>query len=314
MSKIAFLLLTYDEHNKYKTIKNFLKQGNIYVHAKNPTDIKSYLKNYIIKDYVKTEWGDFSLVKAEVKLLENAIKNEENEWFILLSQSCYPLLTYNQLHNQLNYNGNKYSFFNYITTEENTFFKSSQFWILNREDAKTIINTQEKYFKLYKNKKIMDERYFLTVLMKENKNYIYNNKIVTYSRWIVNIGSYHPIIFNKLTPYDKEMFNNNNSFFFRKVSENFSFTPIKLKDNLLFIYIDTLKDLNVLQKIIDKDSSDYIIFYSAYGYDLIPNKLLNKSIYLISVHYLLFNEYYKLFLEQYKDVLSQWKNINLIVF
>jgi hypothetical protein len=84
------------------------------------------------------------------------------------------------------------------------------------------------------------------------------------------------IIFNKLTPYDKKMFNNNNSFFFRKVSENFSFTPIKLKDNLLFIYIDTLKDPNVLQKIIDKDSSDYIIFYSAYGYDLIPNKLLNK--------------------------------------
>ncbi len=314
MSKIAFLLLTYNEHNKYKNIENFLQEGNIYVHAKEPNNVKSYLKKYIIKEYVKTTWAGFGIVKAEVKLLEAAFENQENKWFVLMSNSCYPLLTYNQLNNELNKNDNKYSFFSYVK-EENGMQKTSQFWILNRRDVGVIINTQNKYFELYCKKHVMDERYFLTVLMKEIPDYKYNNKTPTYSRWIDGVNSYHPIIFNRLTPYDKKLFKEKNYFFFRKISDKFVMETITPKSNLWLIYIDSMNDENnMVKKIIDDSSADCIIFYSLYGFDLISPKLKNKAIYLIQVHYLLFDEYYNKFLEDYKDLLKQWKKHNFIKF
>jgi hypothetical protein len=66
----AFLLLTYSEHIQVENIKDFLMNGNIYVHPKYPNEIKSYLKDYIIDDLVKTDWGNINLVQAEINLLK----------------------------------------------------------------------------------------------------------------------------------------------------------------------------------------------------------------------------------------------------
>ena len=49
------------------------------------------LKKYCIKDKVKTKWADISLIKATLKLFNIAFKNENNKYFILLSDKCIPL-------------------------------------------------------------------------------------------------------------------------------------------------------------------------------------------------------------------------------
>lgn len=316
MSKIAFLLLTYDEHNKYIELENFLKSGNIYVHAKYPKKVNSYLKNYIIKDYVETDWGGIGIVKAEIKLLENAIRNNDNKWFILLSQTCCPLLTYESLKNELNKNNNIYSFFDYVI-KDGIFYKTSQFWILNRQDVETIINTQNKYLNLYKNvKTILDEKYFLTVLMNENKDYKFNNKTTTYSRWINVLGTLHPFEFNKITPYDIRLFNKNKYFFFRKITPSFSFKSYIPQKNLIILYIDNLKNNNI--KLLNKISNsniynyDLIIFYTPFGNKYITPKLIEKSIYLFNVYYTSFDKHYETFLKDYNDLLSQWESIKLV--
>lgn len=316
MSKIAFLLLTYDEHYKHKELEKFFKQGNIYVHAKYPDKVQSYLKNYIIKEYIETKWGDISLVKAEIKLLENAFKNKNNKWFILVSSSCCPLVNYSTLNKELN--KNNLSFFNFYMKEKDGYYKTSQFWILNRPDAEIIINTQNKYLNLYKNFKIMDEKYFLTVLMNENNNYKFNNIITTYSRWINETNIYHPFVFNRLTPYDIHFFKENKFLFFRKISPTFSFKPLIPQKNLIILYIDKLKNNNnkKLNEISNNKNNnfDLIILYTTYGHDLLSQKIIDKAIYLLNVYHTNFDNTYKMFFKYYKDLLSQWKNIKLIKF
>jgi hypothetical protein len=330
MSKIAFLLLTYEEHDKHKQLEKFFSQGNVYVHAKYPDKIKSYLKHHIIKEYVDTKWGDISIVKAEIKLLENAYANPDNKWFVLMSQSCFPLLTFTKLKKELDKNGNTLSFFHFVKNDKKM-YKTSQFWILNREDTEIIIRTQSKYLNLYKNVKVLDERYFLSVLMSENKNYKFINKTVTYSRWIEDTNLYHPFTFNKITQYDVDEFNTNNYFFFRKITAKFSFTPLVPKKNLIVLYADNLDKTITVKQINEKlkdacrsdvgssssssssydtcDNFDLIIFYTTYGYESLPQKIMDKAIYLLHIHHNEFDNTYKMFTKHYHKLLLQWKNI-----
>ena len=137
---IAFLLLTYGDHIQFKNIKQFLNKGNIYVHPKYPNQIKSYLKDYIINNLVETQWGDISIVEAEINLLKKSFENTNNEWFILMSDTCYPLINYNNLLTSLN-NINLSIFFlvGFFIVKDVNIYKSSQFWILKRTDVEIIL-------------------------------------------------------------------------------------------------------------------------------------------------------------------------------
>ncbi len=333
MSKIAFLLLTYDEHNKYKNIENFLKNGNIYVHAKNPSNVKSYLKDYIIKEYVKTDWGKFGIVKAELKLLENAFKNKENKWFILMSNSCYPIVSYETLTKILNNNINSgLSFFNRFSDRDIEFtlennnkiklYKTSQFWILNRNDVKIILSNQNKYnniFTKYNTKATADEYYFLTLLMNENKTYKYNDSSTTYVRWITYTNVTHPFVFNKLIQYDKLQLTTFNEskpiFFIRKISENFDFTNNIMNNIVYIIFLDKKLD-NELTDFYMDINFDLIILYTDYGIE--NEKLLEKAYSILKIDYsFLFYSYggriediiLDSFNLEYKNLLSNWTDV-----
>lgn len=330
MSKIAFLLLTYDEHNKYKDIENFLKNGNIYVHAKFPNNIKSYLKDYIIKDYIKTDWGKFNIVKATIKLLENAIKNKENKWFILISNSCYPVVSYETLHKTLN--NNELSFFHRFSERDSELvlnknkkiklYKTSQFWILNRVDVNFILNNQKKYnhiFTNYDTKVTSDEYYFLSLLMNENKHYKYNDSATTYVRWITYTNVTHPFIFNKLTLYDELLlttFNNKTPIFFiRKISENFNLEKNIINNDIYIIFLDQKLDNSLTDFYMDINV-DLIILYTEYGSE--NKKLLDKAYYILKIDYsFLYYSYggriediiLDSFSLEYKNLLSNWKSV-----
>jgi len=167
--KIAFCFLIYDKINNeeiwYNYFKNIDKQKySIYIHHKENKPLK-YFESYKIQDIVSsTRWCGKSLVKAQNKLLESAIKDKDNKHFIFISNSCIPLKSFEYSYNILNPD---YSYFNKNKTYTKTFtsnikaHKSSQWCILNRKHTQTIL----------KNEKILNE--ILFHWDKSNPNYYF---------------------------------------------------------------------------------------------------------------------------------------------
>ena len=54
------------------------------------------------------EWGKMSMCDAERRLLANALLDNSNEWFILLSESCVPLYPFRVIYHYIM--RSKYSF------------------------------------------------------------------------------------------------------------------------------------------------------------------------------------------------------------
>lgn len=194
--KIAFCFLIYDEINHedlwYEFFKNVDKNKyTIYIHYKNNIKLK-YFEEYKIKNTVDTQWCNFNLVKAQILLYEEAIKDSENYKFILLSNSCIPVKNFDYIYNKLtkdNYSYvsklRKYNYNNKII------YKISQWSIVNREILKVAINTNSITY--FINMNIMnlycpDEYYLINVIYNNNlEKYIVvcNNlyEYTTYTHW-----------------------------------------------------------------------------------------------------------------------------------
>ena len=65
---------------------------SIYLHSKIPSDVTQPIwREAIIPKYIHTAWGDISIVRATLALLDAAFQDPTNEHFILLSESCIPI-------------------------------------------------------------------------------------------------------------------------------------------------------------------------------------------------------------------------------
>ena len=297
---LAFLYLTHDNTNK--TVNYLIKNGfNIYIHPKNIVDDK--YKKYVIKNIIQTEWAKFSIVEATNNLLKEAIKNEDNKYFILCSQDSFLL----QNKNILNKYNEKLSSFNYVNSYQNL-YKTSQWWILNRIDAEIICTTENKYKNIFKNIKLQgapDENYFLSVLQRENKLYKYNNVINIYIRWIKANIILHPITFNKLTNYDIIDIKRQNCMFIRKTLLTFTIKKIKPQEELYIIYIGTETDFTKLEKYYNKD---YILL-NIISIDKINKNILDNCILCLNTQYYLYQEHLSSFIKNETKYLNQWKYI-----
>lgn len=203
MKKIAFLFLIYDIINHEDLWKTFFDkadktQYNIYIHYKNNKSLK-YFENYKLVNCIQTEYADISIVKAQTILLEEALKDENNQHFIFLSNSCIPLKSFQHVYDNLDISK---SYFN-ISPQEQCFpncndllktldrkfiQKASQWCILNRKHSYTVIN-DKKYLDLYSKIYSPDEIYFITTLFKNNlQNEIIStlnmaDKATTFTNW-----------------------------------------------------------------------------------------------------------------------------------
>lgn len=95
----CFLLKEYVKHGKewstfFNEDKYFVKSYNIYSHIKEVSDKTQpwLLKNRV--STIKTAWCEESLVKAYIKMLRKAYENNDNKYFILISDECIPLYNY----------------------------------------------------------------------------------------------------------------------------------------------------------------------------------------------------------------------------
>jgi hypothetical protein len=189
--KIALCFLTYDNLSQPKLWENFINSKyNIYIHNKDK--FTGFFEQYCIHNKVKTKWGDISLIKATLKLFEEAFQTKENKYFVLLSDKCIPLYSANEIYNNIknldnnlilsyNLHRERYnsladkSFFN-----EDTFMKQNQWMILKRDTVKHFI--ENDYTHIFgDNFNVPDEHYFINIINKFNISFI--NKKITYVNW-----------------------------------------------------------------------------------------------------------------------------------
>ncbi|XP_073138145.1 uncharacterized protein [Henckelia pumila] len=106
--KIAFLFLTPGALPFEKLWDKFFQghegRFSVYVHAfmDKPVHFSRYFLNREIRSD-KVIWGKISMVDAERRLLANALKDPDNQQFILLSDSCIPLRDFDYVYNYLMY-------------------------------------------------------------------------------------------------------------------------------------------------------------------------------------------------------------------
>jgi hypothetical protein len=102
--RVAFLFLVrdtiYHQGIWREFFKQFAGQFSIYVHTKSPPPVSKLASKWtrfflrkaqFIQDPVATEWKNFSLVRAQNRLLSTALKSKTNQHFVFLSEACLPV-------------------------------------------------------------------------------------------------------------------------------------------------------------------------------------------------------------------------------
>ncbi|CAN4115459.1 unnamed protein product [Withania somnifera] len=167
----------------------------------------------------RVDWGEFSMVDAERRLLANALLDMSNERFVLLSEACIPLYNFTTIYNYI-MNSTKTFVESYdewgpvgrgrynsqmtpwVTIEQ--WRKGSQWFELDREIAVDVI-TDKMYFNLFKDfcrpACYSDEHYLPTFVTMRYwwKN---GNRTLTWVDWTK--GGPHPTKFAR-TEVTKEL-------------------------------------------------------------------------------------------------------------
>mgnify|MGYP000741753800 CR=1 FL=1 len=204
--KLCFLFLVYDRLNKSEIWNKFFlyadtSKYSIYAHSKyDIIDNNDLLKKYIIEQKYETEWGTWSIVEVQNRLLEIGLKDSLNMKFIFISDSHVPLHDFDTVYNSIM--NNDFSFIdivgrlaqNNLNTINNVFnvgqnlFKMSQWTCLNRKHAEQLLE-HENEMKLQSQFSIIpDENAYICILTglyfpKKIEN-LYN-KNLTFVDWVI---------------------------------------------------------------------------------------------------------------------------------
>uniref|UniRef100_A0A0C9S5S4 TSA: Wollemia nobilis Ref_Wollemi_Transcript_18600_1538 transcribed RNA sequence n=1 Tax=Wollemia nobilis TaxID=56998 RepID=A0A0C9S5S4_9CONI len=107
--KIAFMFLTRGSPPLETLWEAFFKghedKYSIYVHASKQITLKTAWTSPVFRGRdihsEKVEWGKISMIDAERRLLIAALQDEDNQHFVLLSESCVPLRSFDFVYNYL---------------------------------------------------------------------------------------------------------------------------------------------------------------------------------------------------------------------
>nr|GMC64979.1 glycosyltransferase BC10-like [Ipomoea batatas] len=167
--KIAFLFLTPGALPFEKLWDQFFQghegKFSVYVHASKdrPVHFSRYFYNREIRSE-KVVWGKISMVDAERRLLANALKDLDNQQFVLLSDSCIPLRSFDYVYNYLMYTNvsfvdcfedpgphgsGRYSEHMLPEVEKKDFRKGAQWFTMKRQHAVIIMADNLYYNKFH---------------------------------------------------------------------------------------------------------------------------------------------------------------------
>lgn len=143
MPKHAYLLIV---HNEFEVLKKLVKaiddvRNDIYIHfdakvCKIP-ELKCLHANiFIISQRIDVRWADYSMVQAELALIDTAVKNGPYCYYHLLSGVDFPLKSQDAIHHFFEKNNGK-EFIDYCTNDVSAELKRKMgYWHLFPEDFK----------------------------------------------------------------------------------------------------------------------------------------------------------------------------------
>jgi hypothetical protein len=241
MKKIAFLFLVKNNHNCKESWDLFFKNVNkleytIYCHyKKKPSDF--FLVNNILSRCIPTQWADISLVRATLLLLAEAFKDPSNHYFILLSDSCIPIINFNLLKKKIfkidksiihfkhqNNKLNRYQQLHPLLKQKLSFkyfYCQHQWMLLKRDIVEQILSFDLTHY--YSRMGVPDEHYFINLIFLLNLQDRILNKKMTYCNWDNCVM--HPKSYENINPNLLQNCIQNDFFFFRKITSNFRLTP-----------------------------------------------------------------------------------------
>ncbi|KAB5514749.1 hypothetical protein DKX38_028655 [Salix brachista] len=166
-AKIAFMFLTPGPLPFEKLWDKFFSghedRFSVYVHAskEKPVHVSRYFVNQDIRSD-QVIWGKISMIDAERRLLANALRDPDNQHFVLLSDSCVPLYKFDYIYNYLMFtnisyvdcfydpgpHGNgRYSEHMLPEVEMKDFRKGAQWFSLKRQHALIVLADNLYYSK-----------------------------------------------------------------------------------------------------------------------------------------------------------------------
>ena len=256
--KIAFLFLTYnnlkrpDIWNKFFGIDNndsnkskYSNKYTIYNHAKEPENITDILlKDKHIPEHIETCWGCPNLVEANILMIKEALKDPMNKKFILVSDSCIPIVSFNKFYNEImkddksiiniHYNNNPERYDKIINPNfsKNEFTKhSGSGLVLNVKHANLLVSDLDNYRNNWKDVYVPDEHYIGNILRVLDINFNINYKISkpTFDIWDkdklktkdeIIINSEYYALFKSISNKAIDELRDNKYFIIRKINEN----------------------------------------------------------------------------------------------
>jgi hypothetical protein len=211
--KIAFLFLTYNNlkrpeiWNKFFGITNntspytspYADKFTIYNHAKDKEQVKDILlKDKHIPEHIDTCWGCSNLVEANILLLREALKDPLNKKFILVSDSCVPIVSFDTFYKDImkdnksrinihnNTNPERYEqIINPPFTKKDFIKHSGSGLVLNLYHAQLLVSKLDDCETNWKNMSCPDEHYFgnMIKLLDKDFNSNYENSKATFDTW-----------------------------------------------------------------------------------------------------------------------------------
>ncbi|ERN15387.1 hypothetical protein AMTR_s00036p00191120 [Amborella trichopoda] len=218
--KVAFMFLTRGPLPLSPLWEKFLsghqKLFSIYIHALPSYKAEFPPTSVFYRRQIPSkvaEWGEMSMCDAERRLLANALLDFSNERFVLLSESCIPIMNFTTVYHYLMrsrhsfvgsfddpsvYGRGRYN--ENMAPEVNIteWRKGSQWFEVNRKLALTLIE-DTTYYPKFKNfcrpACYVDEHYFPTMFTIKAPYHIANRSI-TWVDW--SRGGAHPATFGKV--------------------------------------------------------------------------------------------------------------------
>lgn len=249
--KLAFCFMIYDKIANQKIWEEFFKNINpnkytILIHYKENKDLGMF-NQYKLDKCIDTCWACFSLVEAQMLLMEKALEDKNVSHCIWLSGNCLPMKHFDYMYQNLN---PKFSYFNRAPDKQlyprcdslikehnlskNIIKKGSMQSIINRNHCELILQNRD-FIQKFSGIFAPDEVAFITTIYnfkKENELVLTPNITFgspTYTVWTDRINhkdfkaskkTGQPYKYTYICPEELDMIYKSKSFFGRKFSDN----------------------------------------------------------------------------------------------
>ena len=233
--KLGLLFLTNGDLNHPGIWQRFVESTpgrvSVFCHPKDPLAVRSdILKDRIISDRVETSWGTVSLVHATIKLITEALKDDEITHLILVSESCVPVKPLGEILRSIETDPRSRFKFHYPRNIRGGFHMpsnaipadcwkfQSQWWMMDR--AMSLLALESDRTSQFEEVNAPDEWYFATTLSLSGVSLetLISKRITTWERRILRRGS--PVSWAMLTLDELTQIDESGAFFARKFPPN----------------------------------------------------------------------------------------------